>query len=115
MINKKNEIFEDQKTKNTKPKYKIIKEGNFFFLPEEIYILDQSFFSSILVKNNSFIKAGTKITSTITSKVTGFAKIKKKYNNFKIKIIPGSIYYPKEKQQNFKQNGIFNTTWKKNF
>jgi DNA-directed RNA polymerase subunit beta' len=106
LINKKNDIFEDQKTKTVRPRYKIINEGNFFFLPEEVYILDQSAFSSILVKNNSFIKAGTKITSNITSKITGFVKIKKKINNFKIKIIPGSIYYPKEKQKNFKQNGI---------
>lgn len=106
LINKKNDIFEDQKTKTVRPRYKILKEGNFFFLPEEVYILDQSSFSSILVKNNSFIKAGTKITFNISSKITGFVKIKKKFNNFKIKILPGSIYYPKEKQKNFKQNGI---------
>lgn len=113
--NKKNDIFENEKVKDAKPKYKIIKEGNFFFLPEEIYSFDQSFFSSILVKNNSFIKAGTKITSTLTSKVTGFVKIKKKYNSFKIKIIPGSIYYPKEKQKPFKQNGILIPPGKKIF
>lgn len=106
LINKKNDIFENGKIEDIRPRYRIIKEGNFFFLPEEVYSLDQSLFSSILVKNNSFIKAGTKITSTISSKVTGFVKIKKKYNNFKIKIIPGSIYYPKEKQKNFKQNNI---------
>lgn len=115
LINKKNDIFENPKTKDVRPKYKIIKEGSFFFLPEEVYILDQSLFSSILVKNNSFIKAGTKITSTITSKITGFVKIKKKYNNFKIKIIPGSIYYPKEKQKTFKQNGILIPPGKKIF
>lgn len=106
LINKKNEIFENKKTKDIRPKYKIIKEGNFFFLPEEVYILDQSFFSSILIKNNSFIEVGTKITPSITNKVAGFVKIKKKYNNFKIKIIPGSIYYPKKKQKAFKQNDI---------
>ena len=115
LINKKNDIFENKKTKDVRPKYKIIKDGSFFFLPEEIYVLDQSFFSSILVKNNSFIKAGTKITSTITSRVTGFIKIKKKYNNFKIKIIPGNIYYPKEKQKLFKQNGILIPPGKKIF
>lgn len=104
-ISKKNNIFENSKSKDAQSKYKIIKEGNFFFLPEEVYNLDQSSFSSILIKNNSFIKAGTKITSTITSKVTGFVKIKKKTNSLKIKILPGSIYYPKEKQKNLKQNG----------
>nr|YP_010188722.1 RNA polymerase beta'' subunit [Entosthodon attenuatus]QZJ47525.1 RNA polymerase beta'' subunit [Entosthodon attenuatus] len=115
LINKKNDIFENTKTKTVRPRYKILKEGNFFFLPEEVYILDQSSFSSILVKNNSFIKAGTKITSNITSKITGFVKIKKKINNFKIKILPGSIYYPKEKQKNFKQNGILIPPGKKIF
>nr|YP_009912492.1 RNA polymerase beta'' subunit [Bartramia pomiformis]QLJ53774.1 RNA polymerase beta'' subunit [Bartramia pomiformis] len=106
LINKKKDIFEDSRTKDARSRYKIIKEGNFFFLPEEVYNLDQSLFSSILVENNSFIKAGTKITSTITSKVTGFIKIKKETNSVEIKILPGSIYYLKEKQKNFKQNGI---------
>jgi DNA-directed RNA polymerase subunit beta' len=115
LINKKNDFFENKKTKDIKPKYKIIKEGSFFFLPEEVYFLDQSLFSSILVKNNSFIKAGTKITSTITSKLTGFIKIKKKHNNFKIKIIPGTIYYPKEKQKTFKQHDILIPPGKKIF
>ena len=105
-INKKEDFFAESKNMNTRSRYKIIKEGNFFFLPEEVYNLDQSLFSSILIKNNSFIKTGTKITSTIISKVTGFVKIRKKTNNFEIKILPGSIYYPKEKQKNFKQNGI---------
>lgn len=104
LINKKNDIFKNEKIKDFRPKYKIIKEGNFFFLPEEIYNLDQSLFSSILVKNNSFITAGTKITPTISSKLTGFVKIKKRFNKFKIKIIPGNIYYPKKKK--FKQNDI---------
>ena len=115
LINKKNDIFEDKKTKDIKPKYKIIKEGSFFFLPVEVFFLDKYLFSSILVKNNSFIKAGTKITSTITSKVTGFIKIKKKHNNFKIKIIPGTIYYPKEKQKTFKQHDILVPPGKKIF
>nr|YP_009682228.1 RNA polymerase beta' subunit [Fissidens nobilis]QDQ38640.1 RNA polymerase beta' subunit [Fissidens nobilis] len=115
LINKKNEIFENGKTKDVRPRYKIIKEGSFFFLPEEVYSLDQSLFSSILVKNNSFVKAGTQITSTLTSKVTGFVKIEKKYNNFKIKIIPGSIYYPKGEQKTFKQNSILIPPGKKIF
>ena len=115
LIDKKNDIFENRKTKDVKSRYKIIKEGSVFFLPEEVYILDQSLFSSILVKNNSFIKAGTEITSAITSKITGFVRIKRKNNSFKIKIIPGSIYYPKEKQRTFKQNGILIPPGKKIF
>nr|YP_010249920.1 RNA polymerase beta'' subunit [Polytrichum commune]QTT78357.1 RNA polymerase beta'' subunit [Polytrichum commune] len=108
LVNKKNEIFKDKKTKDFRPRYQVIKEGNFFFLPEEIYILDQSFSaSSILIENNSFIQKGTKITSTIISKVTGLVKIKKKTNGFKIKILPGNIYYPKITQKFSKQNNIF--------
>nr|QTT78441.1 RNA polymerase beta'' subunit [Andreaea rupestris var. fauriei] len=105
--NKKNEIFKDQRTKIVRPKYKIIKVGNFFFLPEEVYILHQSL-SSILVRNNSFVQAGTKITSTIRSQVAGLIKIKRNANNsFEIKILPGRIYYPEETQKFSKQNGIF--------
>nr|YP_009041045.1 RpoC2 [Tetraphis pellucida]AIB08530.1 RpoC2 [Tetraphis pellucida] len=103
--NKKNKNFENKETKNFRPRYRIIKEGNFFFLPEEVHFLDQSFFSSILIENNSFIEAGTKITSNIISKMTGLVKIKKKANGFKIKIVPGSIYYPKKTQNFSKQNG----------
>nr|YP_010189024.1 RNA polymerase beta'' subunit [Ptychomnion cygnisetum]QZJ47827.1 RNA polymerase beta'' subunit [Ptychomnion cygnisetum] len=114
-INKKKDFFGNSENKNTRSKYRIIKEGNFFFIPEEVYYLDQSLFYSILVKNNSFIKTGTRITSTITSKVTGFVKIKEKNNNFEIKILPGSIYYPKEKPKIFKQNGILIPPGKKIF
>jgi DNA-directed RNA polymerase subunit beta' len=108
LVNKKNEIFKDKRTKDFRSRYKVIKEGNFFFLPEEIHSFDQSFSSSsILIKNNSFIQKGTKITSTITSKVTGLVRIKKKTHGFKIKILPGNIYYPKVTQKFSKQNGIF--------
>nr|YP_009732760.1 RNA polymerase beta'' subunit [Buxbaumia aphylla]QHU77102.1 RNA polymerase beta'' subunit [Buxbaumia aphylla] len=106
LINKKNTNFEDEKTKKFKPEYEIIKEGSFFFLPEEVYFLDQSFSFLILIKNNSFIQAGTRITSTIISKVTGLVRIKKKFNGIKIKIIPGNIYHAKENQKNFKQNDV---------
>nr|YP_010189111.1 RNA polymerase beta'' subunit [Ulota hutchinsiae]QZJ48063.1 RNA polymerase beta'' subunit [Ulota hutchinsiae] len=115
LISKTKNIFEDSKNKNGRSRYKIIKEGNFFFIPEEIHNLDQSLFSSLLIKNNSFIEAGTKITSTITSKVTGLVKIKKKNNNFEIKILPGSIYSSKEKKKNFKQSGILIAPGKKVF
>jgi hypothetical protein len=57
---------EDQKKKNYRPKYEIIEGDNFFFLLEEIHILCESS-SSILVENNSIVRVGTKITSTINS------------------------------------------------
>jgi hypothetical protein len=60
-------MFENRIIKDIRPRYRIIKEGNFFFLPEEVYSLDQSLFPSILVKNNSFIKTNTKITSSLFS------------------------------------------------
>jgi len=107
LIKKKNEISEDRKTKNYRPKYEIIEGDNFFFLPEEIHILRESS-SSILVENNSIVRAGTKITSTINSRVTGLVKIEKGMGNrVKIKILPGSIYYPRGETQNlYKQDGI---------
>nr|QZJ47902.1 RNA polymerase beta'' subunit [Sphagnum palustre] len=107
LIKKKNEISEDRKTKNYRPRYEIIEGDNFFFLPEEIHILRESS-SSILVENNSIVRAGTKITSTINSRVTGLVKIEKGMGNrVKIKILPGSIYYPRGETQNlYKQNGI---------
>nr|AND47856.1 beta'' subunit of RNA polymerase [Sphagnum strictum] len=107
LIKKKNEISEDRKTKNYRPRYEIIEGDNFFFLPEEIHILRESS-SSILVENNSIVRAGTKITSTIISRVTGLVKIEKGMGNrVKIKILPGSIYYPRGETQNlYKQDGI---------
>ncbi len=95
LIKKKNEIFEDQKMKNYRLRYEIIEGDNFFFLPEEIHILRESC-SSILVENNSIVRAGTKITSTINSRVTRLVKIEKGMGNrIKIKILPRSIYYPR--------------------
>nr|AND48510.1 beta'' subunit of RNA polymerase [Flatbergium sericeum] len=107
LIKKKNEISEDRKTKNYRPGYEIIEGDNFFFLPEETYILRESS-SSILVENNSIVRVGTKITSTINSRVTGLVKIEKGMGNrVKIKILPGSIYYPGGETQNlYKQDGI---------
>jgi hypothetical protein len=102
--------------KNYKSRYEIIEGDNFFFLPEEIHILCESS-SSILVKNNSIIRAGTKITSTINSRVTGLVKIEKGMGNrIKIKILPGSIYYPHGETYNlYKQDGILVPLGNKNF
>nr|BDD17414.1 RNA polymerase beta'' subunit [Takakia lepidozioides] len=104
-INKRNEIFRDRKTQIFEPRYEIIKGGNFFFLPEEVHILHQSP-SSILVENNGIIQAGTKITSTINSRIAGLVRMRKKTNNsFEIRILPGSLYYPRETHKFSKQNG----------
>jgi hypothetical protein len=84
-----------------------ISRENLFFLPEEIHIL-REYSSSILVENNNIVQAGTKNTSTINSQVTGLVKIEKGMGDrVKIKILLGSIYYPRGEIQNvYKQNGI---------
>ena len=67
---------EDIKKKIFKPKYKIVKTGNFFFIPENIYISTKNL-ALLSVKNNQFIKKGTLITSNIISNINGLIKIKK--------------------------------------
>nr|YP_009522513.1 DNA-directed RNA polymerase subunit beta'' [Dumortiera hirsuta]AXQ02593.1 DNA-directed RNA polymerase subunit beta'' [Dumortiera hirsuta] len=105
LINK-NTSFEDSKTKLFRPRYPIIKEGNFFFIPEEVHILTQSL-SSIFIKNNKFIQTDTPITLNMNSNISGLVKIKKKgNNNYEVKILPGTIYYPNETYKISKQISI---------
>ncbi|KAG6540651.1 hypothetical protein Mapa_017983 [Marchantia paleacea] len=114
LINK-NTSFEDPKTKLFRPRYPIIKEGNFFFIPEEVHVLTQSL-SSVFVKNNKFIQAGTPITLNINSNINGLVKIQKKgNNNYEIKILPGTIYYPNETYKISKQISILIPPGKKLF
>ncbi|KAH8972637.1 hypothetical protein BDL97_01G001100 [Sphagnum fallax] len=48
------------------------------------------------LENNSIVRAGTKITSIINSRMTGLVKIEKGMGNrIKIEILPRSIYYPR--------------------
>nr|YP_009642780.1 RNA polymerase beta'' subunit [Reboulia hemisphaerica]QCP68413.1 RNA polymerase beta'' subunit [Reboulia hemisphaerica] len=109
----KNTSFEDPKL--FRPRYPIIKEGNFFFIPEEIHLLTQSL-SSIFIKNNKFIQAGTPITFNINSNINGLVKIKKKgNNNYEVKILPGTIYYPNETYKISKQISILIPPGKKLF
>nr|QWW93171.1 RNA polymerase beta'' subunit [Lunularia cruciata] len=111
----KNTCFEDPKTTLFRPRYPIIKEGNFFFIPEEVHILTQSL-SSIFLKNNKFIQAGTPITLNINSSISGLVKIQKKgNNNYEIKILPGTIYYPNETYKISKQISILIPPEKKLF
>nr|QYB18383.1 RNA polymerase beta'' subunit [Riccia fluitans]WKW95008.1 RNA polymerase beta'' subunit [Riccia fluitans] len=110
-----NTHFEDLKTKLFRPRYTIIKEGNFFLIPEEIHVLTQSF-SSILIKNNKFIQTGTPITLNLNSNISGLVKLKKKgNNNYEIKILPGTIYYPNETYKISKQISILIPPGKKLF
>nr|QWW92418.1 RNA polymerase beta'' subunit [Lopholejeunea zollingeri] len=106
---------EDIKTKIFKPKYKIVKTGNFFIIPENLYISIKNL-ALLLVKNNQFIRRGTLITSNIVSEINGLVKIKKGINNiYEVKILPGTIYYPNETYQISKQISILIPPEKKIF
>nr|QWW92257.1 RNA polymerase beta'' subunit [Rhaphidolejeunea foliicola] len=106
---------EDIKTKIFKPKYKIVKTGNFFFIPENINISTKNL-GLLSVKNNQFIRKGTLITSNIVSNINGLVKIKKRVNNiYEVKILPGTIYYPNEIWQISKQINILIPPEKKIF
>ena len=92
-----------EKANNFKVWYKIIKRGNFFLIPEEVYTIYEPS-SSILVPNNSMIEEGTQITSNIISRVGGLVRIKKIKRSIEIRILPGYIYYPKQKASVSKQS-----------
>nr|QYB18646.1 RNA polymerase beta'' subunit [Conocephalum conicum]QYB18733.1 RNA polymerase beta'' subunit [Conocephalum conicum] len=112
---KKNISFEDTKTTLFRPRYPIIKEGNFFVIPEEVHRLNQSL-SSIFIKNNKIIQAGTPISFNLNSNINGLVKIQRKGNNFyEIKILPGTIYYPNETYKISKQISILIPPGKKLF
>lgn len=86
--------FGEARTKNFQPKYTIIKGGNFFFIPEKVYLSTKSL-SSLLIKNNQFVEVGKLITSNLESDINGLVKIGKGINNtYEVKILPGIIYYP---------------------
>nr|QWW92011.1 RNA polymerase beta'' subunit [Lejeunea sp. 17-8794] len=113
LINQNN--AEDIKPKILKPKYKIVKTGNFFFIPENIYISTKSL-GLLLVRNNQFIRKGTLITSNIISDINGLVKIKKAVSNsYEVKILPGIIYYPNETYQISKEINILIPPKKKIF
>nr|QWW92844.1 RNA polymerase beta'' subunit [Herbertus javanicus] len=99
----------------TKTKYTIVKGGTFFYIPEKTYLSTKNL-SSLLIKNNKFIEAGTLITSSIASDISGLVKIKKGVNNiYEIKILPGTIYYPEKIYEISKQISILIPPGKKIF
>nr|AWS01008.1 RNA polymerase b''-subunit [Pilularia americana] len=75
--------------------YRVIKGGNFFLIPEEVYTTQEPL-SSILIANNTIIEGGTQITTDIISKVGGLVRIKKTRSSTEIRILPGYIYNPEE-------------------
>jgi DNA-directed RNA polymerase subunit beta' len=98
--------FDGARTQFFQPRYRITKGGNFFHIPEKVYLSTKNL-SSISIKNNKFVHAGTSITSTITSDISGLIKIKKVVNNsYEVKILPGIIYYPNKTCEISKQISI---------
>ena len=107
--------FDETKTKFCQPRYKIIKGGNFFHIPEKVYFSTKNL-SSLLINSNNFIQAGTLITSSVVSDVSGLVKIGKGANNsYEVKILPGTIYYPDKKYEISKQISILIPPGKKIF
>jgi len=97
---------DETKTKFCQPKYRIVKGGNFFYISEKVYLSTKNL-SSLLVNNNNFVQAGTLITSSVASDVSGLVKIKKGVNNsYEVKILPGTFYYPDKKYEISKQISI---------
>jgi DNA-directed RNA polymerase subunit beta' len=107
--------FGEARTKFFQPRYTIVKRGSFFHIPEKAYLSTKNL-SFLLVKNNEFVQAGTLITSTIMSDISGLIKIRKELNNnYEVKILPGTIYYPEKKYDISKQISILIPPGKKIF
>nr|YP_010715457.1 RNA polymerase beta'' subunit [Todea barbara]WDE24575.1 RNA polymerase beta'' subunit [Todea barbara] len=99
----KKEFVLDGGTKTFRSRYRVIKGGNSFSIPEEVHTVYQPF-SSVSVSNNSIIEEGTRITSSITSQVGGSVRIRRIRNSIEIRILPGDIHYPKKICNVSKQN-----------
>nr|YP_010027091.1 RNA polymerase beta'' subunit [Acrostichum speciosum]QOS04096.1 RNA polymerase beta'' subunit [Acrostichum speciosum] len=84
--------------------YRIVEKGNFFLIPEEIYLTHEPP-SSILVTNNTIVEAGAQITGNIIAKSGGLIRIEKTSPHVTtIRILPGYFYSPK-KQVNIRKQG----------
>nr|YP_010169710.1 RNA polymerase beta'' subunit [Vigna subterranea]QRZ59531.1 RNA polymerase beta'' subunit [Vigna subterranea] len=93
IFKKEDFLIEYPGVKEFKTKYQI-KVDQFFFIPEEVYILPE--FSSIMVRNNSIIEVDTPITVNIRSQVSGLVRLEKKKKKIQLKIFSGNIYFPGE-------------------
>nr|YP_009426850.1 RNA polymerase beta'' subunit [Hymenasplenium unilaterale]ASU95525.1 RNA polymerase beta'' subunit [Hymenasplenium unilaterale] len=76
--------------------YRVVRGGNFFLIPEEVYIVSEHL-SAILVTNNTIVEGGTQITTTTSSKVGGLIQIEDTLaNSVVIRVLPGHICNPGE-------------------
>lgn len=111
----KNNDSGDGEVQTSRSKFKILKGGSFFLIPERIYISIQAL-SSVLIRNNTFIQVGGSITSMITSDTTGLVRIERKLNNtYEVKILPGVAYYPSLKYKPIERISILIPPGKKLF
>nr|QFS80996.1 RNA polymerase beta'' subunit [Morus notabilis]WGO77260.1 RNA polymerase beta'' subunit [Morus notabilis]WGO77344.1 RNA polymerase beta'' subunit [Morus notabilis] len=102
-ILKKEDLIEYGGVKEFKPKYQT-KVDQFFFIPEEVHILPESF--SIMVRNNSIIGVDTRITLNTRSRVGGLVRVEKKNKRIELKIFSGDIHFPVEMDKIFRHSGI---------
>nr|YP_010514144.1 RNA polymerase beta'' subunit [Strongylodon macrobotrys]UXL85797.1 RNA polymerase beta'' subunit [Strongylodon macrobotrys] len=93
ILKKEDFLIEYRAVKEFKTKYQI-KVDPFFFIPEEVHILPESYL--IMVRNNSIIEVDTPITLNIRSQVRGLVRLEKKKKKIELKIFSGNIYFPGE-------------------
>nr|YP_009646921.1 DNA-directed RNA polymerase beta'' chain [Cephalotus follicularis]QCX31998.1 DNA-directed RNA polymerase beta'' chain [Cephalotus follicularis]UZT28300.1 RNA polymerase beta'' subunit [Cephalotus follicularis] len=101
-IVKKEDLIEYPGVKEFKPKYQM-KIDQFFFIPEEVYILPES--SPIRVRNNSIIGVDTKIALNTKSQVGGLVRVERK-KQIELKIFSGDIHFPGETDKISRHSGI---------
>lgn len=83
--------------------YRIVEKGNFFLIPEEIYLTHEPP-SSILVTNNTIVEAGAQITGNIIAKSGGLIRMEKTSPHITtIRILPGYLYSPRKRVNILKQ------------
>nr|YP_010046469.1 RNA polymerase beta'' subunit [Lablab purpureus]QPJ78232.1 RNA polymerase beta'' subunit [Lablab purpureus] len=104
IFKKEDFLIEYPGVKEFKTKYQIKKVDQFFFIPEEVYILPE--FSSIMVRNNSIVEVDTPITVNIRSQVSGLVRLEKKKKKIQLKIFSGNIYFPGEMDKISRHNAM---------
>nr|YP_009548655.1 RNA polymerase beta'' subunit [Gastoniella chaerophylla]AYW15630.1 RNA polymerase beta'' subunit [Gastoniella chaerophylla] len=83
--------------------YRIIKEGNFFLIPEEVSLTHKIRSSN----NNILVEVGARITANISAKAGGSIRLEKKSADATMKkVLPGFIQNPK-KQINTPGDSLF--------
>nr|YP_010463796.1 RNA polymerase beta'' subunit [Anemia phyllitidis]UUL71063.1 RNA polymerase beta'' subunit [Anemia phyllitidis] len=90
--------YETSNASFPRSRYRVIKRGNSFLIPEELYAT-QDPLSSVYVMNNSFVEEGTRLTPNIISQVSGSVRIRKIQSSTETRILPGYIHHPKNTEE----------------